>query len=194
MTPAYVSSKISSLRYAKLDCSPPNQLFVQLPSASNLDSDLKLSPMPTLVDLHSGGTPPQQLTPFCGLILVASPLRAVLQHTTQVETTPKNYGHHHSPGFWDSHYSVIKLLGSYEKMLDPIISSHALHSDSVVFNLFLVFHAVKLRLSEVALDESERQHLPASVTANSSNQLRINALKIASGVRSSWGRQRFAVS
>jgi hypothetical protein len=150
--------------------------------------------MPTLGEIHSTGTVNQQLTPFCGLILVSSTLRAVLLHTAQVLIAAREDGHHQSPGFWDRHYSLIKLLGAYETLINPIMCPRTLYSDSVVFNLFLVFYAVKLRLSEVALEESERQRLPAMVTAENMNQLRANALKIASGVRSSWGHQRFAVS
>jgi hypothetical protein len=164
-----------------------------LPSPGDLDADFKLASL-SIIDQVQSISQVGLITPFCGLVLTVSVLRKVFEHTLQAAPTDKSESQWGSPGFWDRHYSLLKLIRVRETLIEPMTLPRALYSDPVAFNVYLVFYAVKVKLYEAAIEEGERQDLPPTTVAASEAQLIVNALKIATAVRSSWGHQRFSVS
>ena len=166
---------------------------MSLPSAGDLNLDFKPASLPNIseVDLMDKS---ETLTPFCGLVLVVSVLRKVLEHISQSLPSSNFESRWNPPGFWDRHYSLLKLLRVREALIEPMTSPRTLYSDAVVFNLYLVLHAIKVKLYEAAMEESERQGLPHTTVSDNNEHVNANALKIATAVRSSWGHQRFSVS
>lgn len=167
------------------------QLQVALPSPGDLDADFKQASLPNIDQVQSISRP-ELLTPFSGLVLTVSILRKVFEHTEQAAATDRVESQWSSPGFWDRHYSLLKLIRIRETLIEPMTLPRALYSDPVAFNVYLVFHAVKVKLYEAAIQEGERQDLPPTTVAANEDQLIANALKIATAVRSSWGHQRFS--
>ncbi|KAF1934913.1 hypothetical protein EJ02DRAFT_416557 [Clathrospora elynae] len=167
------------------------QLQVALPSPGDLEPDFKLASLP-IIDQVQSISSLDLLTPFCGLVLTVSVMRKVFEHTLQAAPADISESQWGSPGFWDRHYSLLKLIRVRETLIEPMTLPRALHSDPVAFNVYLVFHAIKVKLYEAAFEEGERQDLPPTTVSASEDQLIANALKIATAVRSCWGHQRFS--
>ncbi|KAL6154339.1 hypothetical protein ACJQWK_02143 [Exserohilum turcicum] len=169
-----------------------SRLQVSLPSPGELDKDFQSSSLPHLGEAHTIAKS-EILSPFCGLVLVVSVLRKVIYHTSQPSLPSSTSGFGYScnlPGFWDRHFSLLRILKVVEALIEPLSLSRTLRSCAVAFNLHLVFHAVKVNLYEAAIDESERQELPFTEIDTNMDQLTSNALKIATAVRSNWCQQR----
>lgn len=158
-----------------------------LPSPGPLDQTFDPSPMPYLTEVTLVSSP-DLLTPFSGIVLVVSMMRRVQEHASLTETNGAQ------PGFWDRHYSLIKLFDAHEALLKSLCAMRTLLHDALAYNLYLTLLAAELRLYEVAVAEGRRQGLPPSVAAENAKNAHACALKIATTVRTTWSRQRSFVS
>ncbi|KAM7219430.1 hypothetical protein V8F06_005164 [Rhypophila decipiens] len=202
----YVLDGSSAMFTGSLGPLDDEEMFVSLPSPGTLDSKLTPIRMPTLLQVASTISNPEELiTPFTGLVLAVSLLRKVFHHTTYSDSlNPSNTATSGSqnpppilikkyppgPGFWDRHYSLIRECKEYDRLLRHLSSPRVLFNDPVAFNIHLTFCATELRLWDAALDEAERSGL--SNTLDSTIQIQILGVKIANTIRSTWTMQRMA--
>lgn len=126
------------------------------------------------------------LSPFCGAVIVLSLLRRVLGHLADSNSQ--------QTGLWDRHYKLVNLVDSYNNLLRPLFSTRAVYSDTVVFNMYLTFCGVEIRLYEAAIDQADQQGLSKLISTESAKQSLASALKVVSAVRSTWNSQRPLVS
>ncbi|KAK4207406.1 hypothetical protein QBC37DRAFT_433484 [Rhypophila decipiens] len=202
----YVLDGSSAIFTGSLGPLDDEEMFVSLPSPGILDSKFTPIRMPTLPQVTSTVTNPEELiAPFTGLVLVASLLRRVFHHARSSDSLhpsstaasgsqdpppilTKKY--RPGPGFWDRHYSLIRECKKYGRLLHHFSSPGVLYNDPVAFNIHLTFCATALRLWDAALDEAERSGL--SSTLDSTIQIQMLAVKIANTIRSTWTTQRMA--
>ncbi|KAH9869104.1 hypothetical protein J1614_008181 [Plenodomus biglobosus] len=156
----------------------PTCFYQALQNAPDIQASLPI------IDQVQSITRPELLTPFSGLVLTVFALRKVFEHTLQTATAERIEPQWGLPGFWDRHYSLLKLIRVLETLIEPMTLPQALYSDPVAFNIYLVFHVVKIDY-EGAIQEGERRDLPLATVAAIEDELIANALKIAAACDSS---------
>ncbi|KAM7185308.1 hypothetical protein V8F33_012486 [Rhypophila sp. PSN 637] len=202
----YVLDGSSAIFTGSLGPLEDEEIFVSLPSPGTLGSKFTPIQMPTLPQVASTISNPEELiTPFTGLVLVVSLLRKVFHHATSSDSlhpsTTATSGsqdpppilvnkYRPGPGFWDRHYSLIRECKEYGRLLHHFSSQSVLYNDPVAFTIHLTFCATGLRLWDAALHEAERSGL--SNTLDNTIQTQILAAEIANTIQSTWTTQRMA--
>ncbi|KAK8034600.1 Fungal specific transcription factor [Apiospora rasikravindrae] len=162
------------------------ELFTFLPSAGDLDVAFEPSHMPYVTEVTAiGNDMGHQISSFCGIVIVLSLVRRVLQHVSDASDPTAQ-----PTGFWDRHYKLVSLMDMYERMLRPPFSMRAVYADTLAFNAHLTFCGAEIRLYEAAIDQGEQQGLSRLVSAESAKHSIASALKVASTIRSTWSSQR----
>ncbi|KAH7309681.1 fungal-specific transcription factor domain-containing protein [Stachybotrys elegans] len=160
-------------------------IFVSLPSPASLDSTSKPSSMPYITETNLVSNP-EMLSPFSGAVLVASIVRKVLDHSWLCTQSGRQ---DNSSGFWDRHYSLLKLMSNFDALLHPF-STRLMNLHPLAFDLQILFHGAEIHLWEIAFNQGEKRGLPPPVNEESAKHLLAMAQKAAATICSTWSRHR----